>query len=98
MVRTGLTFSASAIALAPSSPMELYLKSRLFRTGLTFSASAIASAPSSPMEFFGPEVEGGQDRAEIFSERERSGTRELEDEKKWLAFLTRHRGLVLDFR
>ena len=33
IVRSGLTSSASAIALAPSSPMELRRKSRLVRTG-----------------------------------------------------------------
>ena len=51
LVSTGLTFSASAIALAPSTPMELRYKCRLVRTALTFRASAIALAPSSRISF-----------------------------------------------
>ncbi len=39
----------AAIALAPSTPMELYPRLRVVKTALTFSASAIAMAPSSPM-------------------------------------------------
>ncbi len=48
---TALTFSASAIALAPSSPILFQHNSRLVKTALTFSASAIAMAPSGPMLF-----------------------------------------------
>jgi len=42
---TALTFSASAIALAPSSTILLPRSSSSVTTALTFSASAIALAP-----------------------------------------------------
>ncbi|KOO34785.1 hypothetical protein Ctob_015295 [Chrysochromulina tobinii] len=49
-VRTALTFSASAIARAPSAPILLRPTSRnSVRTAMNFSASAIALAPSSPI-------------------------------------------------
>ena len=50
MVKTALTFSASAIALAPSAPILLLYSCRVVKTAMPdLSESAMALAPSSPI-------------------------------------------------